>query len=298
MTVAWPQLLHCLLVCFGGGTLVFLGISEVTGTAHRYRKAAAIAAALLLLLGAVALVVSNGGFETTIAKMNNVAKGNFKSLAIVGTIVCLFVAVAYAVVVFRADSYVEEDEEIDTGTAGKVLGIVAIICGVAVSYLLGSADVSAIARRVPWSQGMVSLAYVGNALAMGGTLFVSLMAALREPDAEGLVLRKSDTEEFRRFSLFALIATAIQAVTFFAFAAAGSFAFEALVFWGGAFVVGCVVPIACLVMTPKMKALAFAALAGSVIGGVCIRIAVAALVSGNPGLGLIEMATHHASLIG
>lgn len=284
MSAQWPQLLYSLLVCFGSGTLAFLGISEVTASAHRSRKAVAIAAALLLLLGGVALVVSRGDINAVISMMNGATRGNFKSLAIVGTIVSLFVAIAYTIVIFRADSYADEDEDADTGTAGKILGIIALIFGIALPILMGLADAPV---RVPWTKWAAPLAYLGNALAMGGTLAVSIIA-----------LGKSEIREFSRYSLLALVAVALQTAFFAIFAGNAGFAFDALTFWGGVVVIGCVIPLVCMAMAPKIRTLVFVATIGTVIGGICIRLLMQALAAGNPGLNLIFAATQHASLVG
>ena len=273
MNAQWLPLLYTLLICFGSGTLVFLGISEVTGTALKSRKAAALAAALLLLLGGAAFFFSVGKPAAAIAVATNAVKGSPKSLEFVGTVVCLVVAVAYAVVAFRAGAY-EEDDEIDTGTAGKVLGIVALLCGIALPLLSGH---SAALGRPTWTGVTVPVAYLGNALAMGGALFASIMA-----------LRGEDASDLRKFALFGLIAAALQAVAFVMFAAGAEFVVDVAVFWIGAIVVGCVVPIVCMALVPKTRALAFAALAGSVVGGICIRLALSAI--GTTSLGLIANA--------
>lgn len=284
MIAQWPQLLYSLLVCFGGGTLAFLGISEVTASAHKSRKAVAIAAALLLLLGGIALVISVGGPNRVISMMNGAARGNFKSLAIVATLVSLFVAIAYIVVLFRAESYAEDEEDTDTGTAGKVLGIVALVCGIALPVFMGLADAPV---RAQWTKLVTPLAYVGNALAMGGTLIAGIE-----------ILRGAQDSEIRAFSLYALIAVALQTLLFLVFGVSGSFAFDALLFWGGVIIIGCAIPIACMIFASKINILPFAALLGTLVGGICIRLVLQAVASGNPGLNLIFAATQHASLVG
>ena len=279
MNAQWSQLIYSLLICFGAGTLAFLGASEAMGKAGKSRKAAAIAAALLLLAGGAAFFLSVGKPSAAIAVATNAAKGSPKSLEFVGAIVCLAVAIAYAIVVFRASAY-EDDDEVDTGTVGKVLGIVALVCGIALPLLSGHA---ASVGRASWMGVAGPAAYLGNALTMGGALFASIC-----------VVRSESPSCIRLFAIIAAGVTVLQTICFIVFAVNAGAALDAVVFWLGAVVVGCVASLTCLAASLKMRAAVFGAVACSVVGAVILRLAVTAL--GTTSLGLIANAASRTPL--
>ena len=271
MGAQWLTVIYSLLTCFGGGVLVFLGVSELMGIAPKTRRAAAIAAALLLLAGGCVFVGSLGHPGRIMAVATNAVRGAPKSLEFVCAVACLVAAIVYAVVSFR-------DEE--GGTTAKVVGAIGLVLGVLMAVAAGYSN--ALGRAV-WSSIVLPVAYFGGGIAMGGSLFCGLMACLHE-----------DASDIRKLLWATLAGALLQAVGFVAAGACSGFAFDALLYWVGAIAVGTVVPIACLVLSSKVQVLVFAALAGSAVGAVCLRVAMFSL--GTTSLQLIANAASRVAL--
>lgn len=271
MSTQWLTAIYSLLTCFGGGTLAFLGLSEAVGLAPKTRKVAAVAAALLLLAGGCVFVASVGRPSAVMAVATNAVHGSPKSLEFVAMLLCLVVAIVYLVVAFRGAS----------DTVLRVVGVVALVLGVLMGVAAGH---SAALGRASWCGWVLPVSYVGSALAMGGSLFGSVMAVLREEAAD-----------FRKVVLITLAGCVVQAVGVVAFGACSGFAVDALFFWGGAVAVGTVVPLICLAAAPKARALVFAALICSVAGAVCLRALILAM--GTTSLGLIANAASRAPIL-
>lgn len=271
MSAQWLTAIYSLLTCFGGGTLAFLGFSEVAKLAPKARKAAAVAAALLLLAGGCVYVFSLGHPGRIMAVATNAVKGSPKSLEFVCMLACLVVAVAYTIVSLRSESE----------AAPRILGAAGLALGLAMGVVAG---VSASVGRASWAGIVYPLAYLGGGLAMGGSLFGSVMALARD-----------DAADFRKVALVALVGTVVQAAGFVALGVCTGFSVDALLYWGGAVAVGTVVPIICLAAAPKARALVFAALICSAAGAVCIRAAMLAL--GTASLGLIANAASRSPIL-
>lgn len=271
MGVQWLTVIYSLLTCFGGGVLVFLGISEITGVAPKTRRVAALAAALLLLIGGCVFVGSLGHPGRIMAVATNAVKGAPKSLEFVCAVACLVVAVVYAVISFR-------NEEAET--ALKAIGIVGLVLGVLMAVSAGYAGAIG---RASWNGIVLPISHLGAGLAMGGSLFCGLMVCLHE-----------DAADIRKLVQVTLVATVLQAVGFVAAGVCSGFALDAMLYWVGAIVVGTVVPLVCLVFSPKAQALVFAALFGSAVGAICLRLAVLSL--GTTSLQLIANAASRTAL--
>ena len=273
MGAQWLTVIYSLLTCFGGGVLVFLGVSELMGIAPKTRRAAAIAAALLLLAGGCVFVGSLGHPGRINGRGHQRRQGGSQvSLQFVCAVACLVAAIVYAVVSFR-------DEE--GGTTAKVVGAIGLVLGVLMAVAAGCSN--ALGRAV-WSSIVLPVAYFGGGIAMGGSLFLrALIACLHE-----------DASDIRKLLWATLAGALLQAVGFVAAGACSGFAFDAMLYWVGAIAVGTVVPIACLVLSSKVQVLVFAALAGSAVGAVCLRVAMFSL--GTTSLQLIANAASRVAL--
>ncbi len=272
MSGQWLTAIYSLLTCFGGGTLAFLGISEVARLAPKTRKAAAVAAALLLLAGGCVFVFTVGKPAGVMAMAVNAIHGSPKSLEFVAAVLCFVVAVVYLVVAFRSD---------EESSAPRIVGVVGLVLGV----LMGvAAGYSMAVGRADWNNFVLPIAYLGSAIVMGGSLFASLMAVLRE-----------EAPDFRKVALISLVGAVIQAVGFVVFGALTGFAVDALLYWLGAIAVGTVVPLICLAASPKARALVFASLICSVAGAFCLRAVVLAV--GTTSLGLIANAASRSPIL-
>lgn len=271
MGVQWLTVIYSLLTCFGGGVLVFLGIAELMGMAPKTRRAAAIAAALLLLAGGCVFVSSLGHPGRIMAVATNAVKGAPKSLEFVCALVCLVIAAVYAVVSFR-------DEEAEMPM--RIIGIAGLVFGVLMAVAAGY---SGSLGRAAWNGVVLPVSYLGAGLTMGGSLFCGLMVCLHE-----------DAAALRKLLLVTLAGAALQAIGFVAAGICAQFAFDAALYWVGAIAVGTVVPVVCLVFSSKVQPLVFAALMGSAVGAVCVRLAVLSL--GTTSLHLIANAASRTAL--
>ena len=266
MSGQWLTAIYSLLTCFGGGTLAFLGISEVARLAPKTRKAAAVAAALLLLAGGCVFVLTVGKPAGVMAMAVNAIHGSPKSLEFVAAVLCFVAAVVYLIVAFRSD---------EESSAPRIVGIVGLVLGV----LMGvAAGYSMAVGRADWNNIVLPVAYLGSAVAMGGSLFASLMA----PD-------------FRKVALISLVGAVVQAIGFVVFGALTGFAVDAVLYWVGAIAVGTVVPLICLAASPKARALVFASLICSVAGALCLRAVVLAM--GTTSLSLIANAASRSPIL-
>lgn len=270
MSAQWLTVIYSALICFGGGSLAFLGISEATGMAPKARKAAAIAAALLLLAGGVVFVSSLGKPAAAMAIAANALKGSPKSLEFVTMIACVVAAVVYVVVSIRSESE----------TAPKVIGILCLVLGVLMGILAGN---SSALGRASWTGIVLPLAWTGSALAFGGALYCSLSAIFKEEDGD-----------LRKLVFIALLGTVVQAAGFIAYGVCTGFAVDPLLYWLGAVAVGTVVTLLCLFASLKVRALVFAALICSAAGGICIRLVLLSL--GTTSLGLLGNAISRTPL--
>ena len=272
MSGQWLTAIYSLLTCFGGGTLALLGISEVARLAPKTRKAAAVAAALLLLAGGCVFVFTVGKPAGVMAMAVNAVHGSPKSLEFVAAVLCFVAAIVYLIVAFRSD---------EESSAPRIVGIVGLVLGV----LMGvAAGYSMAVGRADWNNIVLPVAYLGSAVAMGGSLFASLMAVLRE-----------EAPDFRKVALISLVGAVVQAIGFVVFGALTGFAVDAVLYWVGAIAVGTVVPLICLAVSPKARALVFASLICSVAGALCLRVVVLAM--GTTSLGLIANAASRTPIL-
>ena len=178
----------------------------------------------------------------------------------------------YLIVAFRSD---------EESSAPRIVGIVGLVLGV----LMGvAAGYSMAVGRADWNNIVLPVAYLGSAVAMGGSLFASLMAVLRE-----------EAPDFRKVALISLVGAVVQAIGFVVFGALTGFAVDAVLYWVGAIAVGTVVPLICLAASPKARALVFASLICSVAGALCLRAVVLAM--GTTSLGLIANAASRSPIL-
>lgn len=265
-------ILYSLLICMGGGTLAFLGIAGFFGKAPKATKIAAIVAAVLLLAGICCFAGSLGKPQAIMKVASNVFKGAPKSVEFVTAICCFVVGVVFFVMMQR---------EVE-GIGLKIVAVVAVLFGIAMGITAG---MSGSVGRPDWVKTLLPFAYLGNALLMGGALFVGLMAVLKE--TEGL---------FKKFFIVLVAVAAVQLVCFIAYGIGYGFNFDALLYWGCAIVIGTVVAGGLLALAPKAQAIVFATAACSLVGGFFIRAIVVTL--GSASLNLIARAVSHSSAIG
>jgi anaerobic dimethyl sulfoxide reductase subunit C (anchor subunit) len=254
MEIQWPLVLFSLLAGTGAGTLVFIGLAELTNSAAKARGIAAWIAAVLIVVGGLASVAHLGRPDHV---MNAVANlGSFSGISIE----LIFIGVSFVLAVIYAVLTRREGSE----GARKAVGVIAAVVGLLFCWALGSSYV--IAARPLWAVQTLPLSYFGSGLAMGGFLFLAL-AAIFKTEAAGI----------KQLGLFALIAAAIELVGFLAYglmAGDAAVASNGLLFWLGAVVVGAVLPLVAgflVYRNAEQTTLVYAGLVGALVGGVAFR---------------------------
>ena len=247
MAIQWPLVIFSLLAGAGGALLAFVGLSEVLGLAKKARVPAAVGALVLLVVGGCASVAHLAQPANIMAAAANVFSFSGISVELIMLGVNAIVAVAY-VLTARGES----------ANATKIVGIVGIVTGVAMTFVVGNGYV--MEAQPNWNTPTLPFAYLGSGLATGGALFATLMAAL-----------KTDEADFRGIMPWVLGATVVQLVAFLAYGFAIGFAADVLLYWGGAVIVGSVGAIACAAFIAKASTMAYATLVCAVVGGICLR---------------------------
>lgn len=247
MAIQWPLVIFSLFAGCGGATLAFAGLSEILGVGAKARVPAAACALALLVAGGCASVLHLGQPANIMAAATNIFSFSGISVELILLGLNVIVGIVYLVV-----------KRGENEGAAKAVGIVGIVTGLAMAFAVGNGYV--MMAQPLWDTATLPLGYLGSGLAMGGTLFLSLM-----------VLREGGEAGVRKVLPFVLAATIVQTVAFLAYGLAVAFAVDALLFWGGAVLVGSVGAIVCVALTPRMSSLAYAALICTLIGGVCFR---------------------------
>lgn len=248
MDIQWPLVVFSLFAGAGGALFAFIGISEIVGIAKRTRVIAAICVLVLLIIGGCASVLHLGQPANIMAAATNIFSFSGISVELIMLGINVVLAAIYLVLARREGS---------EGSA-KVVGIIGIVTGVVMAFVVGNGYV--MQAQPNWNNLALPFSYLGSGLACGGTLFASLM-----------VVKGEDAAELKKIVMYVLIGLAIQTVAFIIYAAMIGFQVVGPVFWGGAFVVGCVAAIVCVYLINKMPSLAYGALACAVVGGIAFR---------------------------
>lgn len=247
MEIQWPLVIFSLLAGCGGVTLAFAGLSAVLGIGEKARVPAAICSLVLLVVGGCASVLHLGQPANIMAAATNIFSFSGISVELIMLGASVIVALIFLLLA-RGDN------------AGgvKAVGVIGIVVGLVMAFVVGNGYV--MVAQPHWNTPMLPLAYLGSGLAMGATLFASLMVAT-----------KAAVADVKKIMPYVVAATALQAIAFIAYAAVISFAVDALLFWGGALLVGSVGALVCAVLMPKTPTLAYAAFVCALIGGICLR---------------------------
>lgn len=259
MAIQWPLVIFGLLAGCGGATLAFVGLSEFLGIGQKARRPAALAALALLVVGGCASVAHLAQPANIMAAAANVFSFSGISVELIMLGANAIVAVAYLLATRTS------------GAASKVVGALGVVCGLGLAFCVGNGY--AMDAQPLWNTPLLPLAYLGNGLACGGCLFLALVGAFAPKSAAGAdpVGAVGPNADAARMKAFALGAVAIEALAFLAYGVFVGFAVDVPLFWGGAMAVGCVGAAACLMLVGKRPAAAWAALACSLVGGLCFR---------------------------
>ena len=280
MAIQWPLVFFTLFMCATAGVLGGLGVLVIGGKGRKIYLPGIITAAVLLVLGVISSFMHLQHWQRIFNGFGNITSGITQEL------IAIVLAIVALVVFFALIRRAADDKPIAKwiGWVMLAIGIIlAVVC--ALSYLMVS--------RPAWGNATGIFYFVASALVLGAAI-IWVLAALKD-------------EEIAPCSAFAtFVAGIIAAVTVIIFAivalnaeftipmayfdpvtptehlAAGSAAIAeilkgsgALAFWGGALVLGAIVPAICGILAKKLtnagKILAFVAVICALIGGICFR---------------------------
>ena len=149
MAIQWPLVIFSLLAGAGGALLAFVGLSEVLGLAKKARVPAAVGALVLLVVGGCASVAHLAQPANIMAAAANVFSFSGISVELIMLGVNAIVAVAY-VLTARGES----------ANATKIVGIVGIVTGVAMTFVVGNGYV--MEAQPNWNTPALPFAYLGS----------------------------------------------------------------------------------------------------------------------------------------
>jgi anaerobic dimethyl sulfoxide reductase subunit C (anchor subunit) len=258
METQWPLVAFTLLAGSGAGVLAFSGISEFFDIQKRTRSAALIAALVLLVAGGIASVFHLGHPANVMSAAGRLFSGSPISLELLFLGLAVVVAAVYLVVARRG------------GKALKGIGVAAVIVSLALAYACGH-GYEVIGSRPGWATPALGFAYCASGLTVGGFLFLALTVALKE-----------DAAAVRKLAAVAAAVAAVETVAFVAYGLSVPLGENALLFWGGAVIVGGIVAVlagSALFARQSLGALSYVGLAAALVGGVCFRVLMWALGS-------------------
>lgn len=249
MQIEWSLPLFTVIAGTGASVLVFAGLSEFLKPNKKARMFAAVAAMLLLVVGGIVSVFHLGNPANFMAAATMIFSGSPISMELLFLGLCVIAAIIYAIMANRE------------GVALKVLGAIAIVVGVLFAYFSGH-GYEVIAVKDAWATPLLTFSYTFSALTMGGFLFLSIQAVI-----------KDETDSVKRMGLIVLIVTALQAIVYIAYGATVSLGDYAVLFWGVVVVCGGLASAvaAFLVFSKRIAAMAYAGLVVAVVGAIAFR---------------------------
>ena len=288
MELQWPLVIFTLLVCLGAGTLGVAALLAALKKAPETQFVAATVAIGSVVLGGVASFLHLQHFERAFNGFGDLTSGITQEM--IGILVFLVVAVIYLVLVVKGT--------LPTWAAWLAVVVsVALVVVVANSYLMDA--------RPIWNSPLLWLYYLSNAT-LSGSLVLAVVSASKKTD-EPLITKIALGGA--ALTLVCLIAYAIYIPALASnFTSVGNyfdptqptkvmadpegalsgflFGGQALLFWGGAIVLGVVVPAVVIYLRGRNKTSTPATPSpGSVGGGVAVASASASL-----NLGLVSVA--------
>ena len=277
MELQWPLIVFTTLVAWSAGLFGTQALMAAFGVGKKAQVPAWIASAVLLAVGGIAVFFHLEHWERIFNGFGHLTSGITQEL--IAIVVLAIVAVVYLATMRKSS---------DGASVPKWLaGVSVAVCVVLVAVMAHSYTMAA---RPAWDSALWILYVLGNACVLGPCTMAVVMA-VRGDDAAPAALP-------------ALIGAALAAVTAVAFAAflqasGGSFAevgfyfdpthptkamadagaaasAQAPLLWGGAVVVGALVPLAAAFVgkrTSNWKLWGSAAVIAALVGAVCLRVA-------------------------
>jgi anaerobic dimethyl sulfoxide reductase subunit C (anchor subunit) len=261
METQWPLVLFSLLAGGGAGTFAFAGLSGFFGATKKVRFIAAIIALVLLVVGGVFSIFHLGHPASVMSAVTNILSFSGISVELLLLGLSAVVVIIYVAIINR--------EGLES--AANIVGVIGVVLALVFTYALGSSYL--IESQLTWNSPTLALSYMTSALALGGFLFLSIAAALKE-----------DAALVKKVGIIALVIAVLQIIAFVAYGAFVGFGkVDAVIFWGGAVVVGSLVPViagAVVAFKDNTAALAYVSLIAVFVGGIAIRVLMWAVGSG------------------
>ncbi|WP_080801952.1 dimethyl sulfoxide reductase anchor subunit family protein [Arabiibacter massiliensis] len=277
MELQWPLIVFTTLVAWSAGLFASQSLMALVGAGKKSQMTAWVASAVLLAVGGVAVFFHLEHWERIFNGFGHLTSGITQEL--IAIVVLAVVAVVYLVMMRKSS----DGASVPKWLAGvSIAACVILVAVMAHSYTM--------AARPAWDSVLWILYVLGNACVLGPCAMAVIMS-LKGDDVKPVALP-------------ALVGTAIAAVTAVAFAAflqasGGSFAEvgfyfdpthptkamadaaatvagQAPLLWGGAVVVGAIVPLVAAFVGRKSanwKLWGSAAVVAALIGAVCLRVA-------------------------
>jgi len=276
MAIQWPLILFTLFLCLSGGTLAIEGVLGIQGKGEELRMPSLVASFVFLVIGGIAVFTHLQHWENIFNGFGHITSGITQEFI---AIIVIFVAMVITFVMLRKEAETPKWVWVLDVVVGFGLAVV-----MATSYMMPA--------RPNWDTPLLYLYYLCQTFLLG-TLTVLAVAAL-----------KKASDSIEPLAKFALIAGIVQALVLVAYAvyianvgfsdvgyhidptdptkalvdpSAGIAAILsgnlALAFWGGALVLGAVVPAVAGFLGKRngQAALPIAALVCAVIGGIAWR---------------------------
>ncbi len=279
MEVQWPLVIFTLFIAMGSGILCVLGILALMGKDEKIRFPALVCSLVAIVIGGVASLLHLQHFGRIFNGFGHITSGITQEL--IGIVLIVIVLVIFFIFAVR-------------GKTPKWVGVLAIVFSVVMVILMTHSY--SMESRPTWDNFFVYLFYLGDAFLLGasGTL---ILQGIRDDDG-------------RFVSILTIIGGAVQTVAvlcygIYAAAIGGAYSHlglyfdssvptqglfdpqttlssalagsNSLLFWGGALVVGSIVPLVAGIIGMKQKKTALTtvgiiAFACTILGGIAFRV--------------------------
>ncbi|MDR1083021.1 MAG: hypothetical protein LBL27_04030 [Coriobacteriales bacterium] len=278
MELQWPLIIFTLLICLGAGTFGVTGLLAALGKGDEIRFPALIVSLVAVVAGGLASVLHLQHWERVFNGFGNPTSGITQE--IVGIAIVVIVAIVYLVMSRR-------------GETPKWIGWAALV--VSVLLVIAMAHSYAMPSRPLWDSVLLYIYYLANAI-LFGSLVVTLLFGLKDGDTglAGKVAIGGGVAQVVVMLGYAILIPFLGA----SFTTVGNY-FDstdptkamqnpsavfssfltgdyALLFWGGALILGAALPLVIAIISHKKSGTALVGSAGvgvasALLGGVAFR---------------------------
>ncbi len=279
MELQWPLIVFTTLVAWSAGVFGAQGVLALKGEGREIQMPALIASVAILVVSGIAVFFHLEHWERIFNGFGHLSSGITQEF--IAIVVFAIVAVVYFVMLRKSD---------DGGTVPKWLAVVAIVLAVVLAAVCAHSYM--MAARPAWNSVLEVLSIVGVACGLGPATLAVLAA-----------VKGSEVPSIGTVTLAGVAVAALCAVAYAAFlqASPGSFvdvghyfdpttptaavadptanaAAQAPVLWGGAVVVGAVIPLALAFLGWRKGGKAWTGIGAAIVacllvGAVCLRVA-------------------------